>query len=71
VVQALLFFSQDILKVGSEDLVFKSSPAIDLLTMLTAYVPLSRNAGMKLLTAIFGFGICIIVFGLLRYFGYH
>jgi hypothetical protein len=70
VVQALLFFSQDILKVGSEDLVFKSSPAIDLLTMLiTAYVPLSRNAGMKLLTAIFGFGICIIVFGLLLYFG--
>jgi hypothetical protein len=43
---------------------FKSSSSIDLLTMLiTAYVPLSRNAGMKLLTAIFGFGICIIVFG--------
>jgi sugar phosphate permease len=32
--------------------------------MITAYVPLSRNAGMKLLVAIFGFGICIIIFGL-------
>ena len=35
------------------------------LTMLvTAYIPISKNAGMKLLAAIFGFGICIIVFGL-------
>jgi hypothetical protein len=42
---------------------------MDLLTMLiTAYVPL-ENAGMKLLTAIFGFGICIIVLDYLRYFG--
>ena len=30
----------------------------------TAYLPISKNAGMKLLIAVFGFGICIIVFGL-------
>jgi hypothetical protein len=35
--------------------------------LITAYVPLSRNAGMKLLTAIFGFGICIIVFDYLLF----
>jgi len=31
---------------------------------ITAYVPVTKNAGMKLLTAIFLFGVCIIVFGL-------
>ena len=30
----------------------------------TAYFPISKNAGKKLLLAVFGFGICIIVFGL-------
>ena len=35
------------------------------LTMLiTAYIPISKNAGLKLLAAIFGFGVCIIAFGL-------
>lgn len=32
--------------------------------LITAYVPLSKNAGLKLLSAIFAFGLCIIVFGL-------
>jgi MFS family permease len=32
--------------------------------LITAYIPISKNAGMKLLAAIFGFGVCIIVFGL-------
>jgi hypothetical protein len=62
------FFSQDILKVGSEDLAFTYSPAHLLTMLITAYVPLSRNAGMKLLTAIFGFGICIIVLDYLLVF---
>ena len=31
--------------------------------MVTAYIPISKDAGKKLLVAIFGFGICIIVFG--------
>jgi hypothetical protein len=38
-----LFFSQDILKVGSEGFGFLRAAQVDLLTMLiTAYVPLSR-----------------------------
>ena len=32
--------------------------------LVTAYIPISKNAGMKLLVAIFGFGVCIIIFGL-------
>ncbi|MBJ6369482.1 MFS transporter [Snuella sedimenti] len=60
-------FAQDILKVGSEGFgVLRAAPAVGaFLTMLvTAYLPISKHAGMKLLLAIFGFGICIIVFGL-------
>ncbi|KDN55115.1 MFS transporter [Flavobacterium seoulense] len=66
-VALLPIFAQDILKVGPEGFGFlRAAPAVGaFLTMLiTAYVPLSKNAGMKLLTAIFGFGVCIIVFGL-------
>lgn len=66
-VALLPIFAQDILKVGSEGFgVLRAAPAVGaFLTMLiTAYLPISKNAGMKLLTAIFGFGICIIVFGL-------
>lgn len=36
--------------------------------LITAYIPISKNAGMKLLVAIFGFGVCIIVFGLSNIF---
>jgi MFS family permease len=64
-------FAQDILKVGSEGFgVLRAAPAVGaFLTMLiTAYIPISKNAGMKLLVAIFGFGVCIIVFGLSNIF---
>ncbi|MGA1225797.1 MAG: MFS transporter [Tamlana sp.] len=60
-------FAQDILEVGSEGFgVLRAAPAVGaFITMLvTAYIPISKNAGMKLLVAVFGFGICIIVFGL-------
>ncbi len=63
----LPIFAQDILKVGSEGFgVLRAAPAVGaFLTMLvTAYIPITKKAGMKLLGAIFGFGICIIVFGL-------
>jgi MFS family permease len=66
-VALLPIFAQDILKVGPEGFGFlRAAPAVGaFITMLiTAYVPLSKNAGMKLLSAIFAFGICIIVFGL-------
>lgn len=66
-VALLPIFAQDILHVGSEGFgVLRAAPAVGaFLTMLiTAYIPISKNAGMKLLAAVFGFGICIIVFGL-------
>ncbi|CAA0162957.1 MFS transporter [Tenacibaculum maritimum] len=66
-VALLPVFAQDILKVGPEGFgALRAAPAIGaFLTMLiTAYVPISKKAGLKLLTAIFGFGLCIIVFGL-------
>ena len=66
-VALLPVFAQDILKVGPEGFgLLRAAPAVGaFLTMLvTAYIPISKNAGLKLLTAIFGFGVCIIVFGL-------
>jgi MFS family permease len=66
-VALLPIFAQDILKVGPEGFgVLRAAPAVGaFLTMLvTAYIPISKNAGIKLLGAIFGFGVCIIVFGL-------
>ena len=66
-VALLPIFAQDILKVGPEGFgMLRAAPAVGaVLTMLiTAYIPISKNAGMKLLAAIFGFGVCIIVFGL-------
>ncbi len=60
-------FAEDILKVGPQGFgVLVAAPSVgSFLTMLvTAYIPISKNAGMKLLIAIFGFGVCIIVFGL-------
>ena len=66
-VALLPVFAQDILKVGPEGFgVLRAAPAVGaFLTMLTtAYIPISRRAGRKLLVAVFGFGISIIVFGL-------
>ena len=66
-VALLPIFAQDILKVGSEGFgLLRAAPAVGaFITMLiTAYIPISKNAGLKLLGAIFSFGICIIVFGL-------
>ena len=66
-VALLPIFAQDILKVGSEGFgMLRAAPAVGaVLTMfVTAYIPISKNAGLKLLVAIFGFGVCIIIFGL-------
>ena len=66
-VALLPVFAQDILKVGPEGFgVLRAAPAVGafLMMLITAYIPISKNAGIKLLGAIFGFGICIIVFGL-------
>lgn len=66
-VALLPIYAQDILKVGPEGFgALRAAPAIGAaITMLiTAYIPISKNAGMKLLSAIFGFGVCIILFGI-------
>ncbi|MBI1287841.1 MAG: MFS transporter [Flavobacteriales bacterium] len=66
-VALLPVFAQDILKVGSVGFGFlRAAPAVGsfLIMLVVAYFPLNRNAGKKLLAAIFGFGACIIVFGL-------
>ena len=66
-VALLPIFAQDILKVGPEGFGFlRAAPAVGsfITILITAYVPLNKNAGIKLLAAIFAFGVTIIVFGL-------
>jgi len=70
-VALLPIFAQDILKVGSEGFgILRAAPAVgSVITMfLAAYFSLNKNAGIKLLTSIFIFGICIIVFGISEIF---
>ena len=70
-VALLPVFAQDILKVGPEGFgILRAAPAVGaLITMFaSAHFPLYKKAGMKLLAAIFGFGISIIVFGLSSWF---
>jgi len=65
-VALLPIYAQDILKVGPEGFgILRAAPAVGALIIMftSAYFPLNKNAGYKLLGAIFGFGICIIVFG--------
>ena len=60
-------FATDILNVGSEGFgILVAAPNVgSFLTMLvTAYIPIVKKAGVKLLVAVFGFGLCIIAFGL-------
>jgi len=66
-VALLPVFAQDILKVGPQGFgILRAAPAVGafIIMFTTAYFPISKNAGKKLLLAVFGFGICIIVFGL-------
>lgn len=70
-VALLPIFAQDILHVGAEGFgVLRAAPAIGAaITMLgSTRFPLHKNAGKKLLFAVFAFGICMIVFGLSTYF---
>jgi MFS family permease len=63
----LPIYAQDILEVGPKGFgALRAAPAVGafLTMLLTAYIPISKYAGKKLLVAIFGFGVCIIVFGL-------
>lgn len=67
----LPIYATDILDVGSIGFgVLRAAPAVgSFLTIITmAYIPITRNAGKKLLYAIFGFGLCIILFGWSEWF---
>ena len=62
----LPIYAQDILNVGSEGFgILRAAPAVGSVLMMvaSAHIPLTVNAGKKLLLAIFCFGISIIVFG--------
>lgn len=66
-VALLPIYAQDILHVGAEGFgVLRAAPAVGAALMMlgSTRFPLYKNAGKKLLLAVFGFGICIIVFGL-------
>lgn len=67
----LPIYAQDILKVGSEGFgILRAAPAVGsvLIMFASAYIPLTKNAGKKLLIAIFVFGFSIIVFGVSSFF---
>lgn len=70
-VALLPVFAQDILKAGPQGFgVLRAMPAVGsfITILISAYFPLCKNAGMKVLGAVFGFGISIIVFGLSEWF---
>lgn len=63
----LPIFATDILGVGSEGFgILRAAPAVGSFVIMfaVAYFPINKNAGLKLLFSIFGFGLCILVFGL-------
>lgn len=70
-VALLPIYAQDILHVGSEGFgILRAAPAVGAsITMLgSTRFPLHKNAGKKLLWAVFAFGICILVFGISELF---
>ncbi|CAA6828884.1 MAG: MFS permease [uncultured Aureispira sp.] len=63
----LPIFATDILGVGSEGFgILRAAPAVGSFVIMfaVAYFPINKHAGLKLLFSIFGFGVCMIVFGL-------
>ncbi|MBY0416350.1 MAG: MFS transporter, partial [Bdellovibrionales bacterium] len=65
-VALLPIYAQDILKVGPQGLGFlKAAPSVGsfIMAAINVYWPPVKNTGKKLLLAVFGFGLCMIVFG--------
>jgi MFS family permease len=70
-VALLPIFAAEILKVDAQGFGFlRAAPAVGaFITMVAlAYFPINKNAGMKLLISIAGFGLCIIIFGISTWF---
>ncbi len=64
-------FATDVLDAGSEGFgILNASLSLgSILTMLaTTYLPITKNTGKKLLIAVFGFGVAMIVFGASKLF---
>lgn len=64
-------FAKDVLKVGPEGFgVLNASLSLgSIITMLaTTYIPITKNTGKKLLIAVFGFGLAMILFGMSKIF---
>jgi MFS family permease len=70
-VALLPIYANDILKVGPQGLGFlKAAPSLGsfLMAAIVVYYPPVKNTGKKLLLAVFGFGICMIIFGISKNF---
>ena len=70
-VALLPIYANDILKVGPQGLGFlKAAPSLGsfLMATIVVYWPPVKNTGKKLLAAVFGFGICMIIFGISKNF---
>ncbi|MBK9329684.1 MAG: MFS transporter [Sphingobacteriales bacterium] len=70
-VALLPVYAKDILHVGAEGLGWlRAAQAMGAIIMLLilAYFPIRKNAGIKLLIAVFGFGVFIILFGVSKLF---
>ena len=64
-------FAKDIFNNGATGLsILNASLSLgSILTMLaTTHLPITKNTGKKLLIAVFGYGVCMIVFGWSEYF---
>ena len=70
-VAMLPVFAADVLHVGPQGLgMLRAAPASGAILMasLLAYHPVQKKAGKKLLWAVAGFGVCIILFALSKWF---
>lgn len=70
-VALLPIYAQDILMVGPQGLGFlKAAPSCGsfLMAAVNVYWPPLKNTGKKLLFAVFGFGVCMILFGISKNF---
>lgn len=59
-------FAKDVLDAGPRGFGFLNAALSSgsIITMVaTTYIPITRNTGKKLLISVFGFGVCMIIFG--------
>ena len=70
-VAMITIYANDILHVGPQGFgMMRAAPAVGSFVILftLAYKPIVTKPGIKLLASVFGFGLCIIVFGLSKNF---